>query len=143
VTNNNANAGGGYLRDGDYALTVRGIGLLQTTRDIENVVISAVKGTPVRIRDVGTVGIGHAIRFGVLGRDHDDDLVQGIVLMRKGENPGAVIDGVRARIETVQALLPPGVILRPYYSRDRLVATTVRTVMRNLVEGAVLVVVLL
>ena len=53
--------------------------------------------------------------------DHDDDLVQGIVLMRKGENPGAVIEGVRAKIESVQALLPPGVTLRPYYSRDRLV----------------------
>src|SRR5262249_28270102 len=101
------------------------------------------KGTPIRVRDVGTVGIGTAIRFGVLGRDHEDDLVQGIVLMRKGDNPGAVIDGVRKKIVEVRKLLPPGVTLRPYYSRDALVRTTVTTVMRNLIEGAALVVVLL
>src|SRR5215813_13907235 len=83
VTANNANAGGSYLRDGEYALMVRGIGLIRSTDDLGDVVVAAQKGTPVRIRDIGEVGIGHAIRFGVLGRDHEDDLVQGIVLMRK------------------------------------------------------------
>src|SRR4029077_18965396 len=143
VAANNANAGGSYIRQGEDALMIRGIGLVQSTRDIENVVVAAQKGTPVRVRDIGTVGIGTAIRFGILGKDHDDDLVQGIVLMRKGENPGQVIDGVRKKIAEVQQLLPPGVELKPYYSRDRLVQTTVTTVMRNLVEGAVLVVLLL
>ena len=122
---------------------IRGIGLIQSTRDIENIVVAASKGTPVRIRDIGQAGIGTAIRFGVLGRDHEDDLVQGIVLMRKGENPGAVIEGVRKKIEEIQKLLPVGVELKPYYDRDRLVRTTVTTVFRNLVEGAVLVVLLL
>ncbi len=140
---NNSNAGGGYIREGEYALMVRGIGLLQSTTDIENVVVAAQKGTPIRVRDLGQVGIGTAIRFGVLGRDHGDDLVQGIVLMRKGDNPGEVIDGVRKKIEEVRRLLPPGVEIRPYYSRDNLVRTTVTTVMRNLVEGAGLVVILL
>src|SRR5258705_8569970 len=88
VAANNSNAGGSYVPQGQYALTVRGIGLFRGPRDIENVVVSAQKGTPVRVRDIGQVGIGHAIRLGVLGRDHDDDLVQGIVLMPKGENPG-------------------------------------------------------
>jgi heavy metal efflux system protein len=143
VAANNANAGGSYIRQGEDALMIRGIGLVQSTRDIENVVVAAQKGTPVRVRDIGAVGIGTAIRFGILGKDHDDDLVQGIVLMRKGENPGQVIDGVRRKIAEVQRLLPPGVELKPYYSRDRLVQTTVTTVMRNLVEGAVLVVLLL
>jgi cobalt-zinc-cadmium resistance protein CzcA len=143
LANNNSNAGGSYLPQGQYALMVRGIGLIRSTRDIENVVVSAQKGTPVRVRDLGTVGIGHAIRLGALGRDHADDLTQGIVLMRKGENPGKVIEGVRAKIAEIQKVLPAGVELRPYYSRDRLVKTTVTTVMRNLVEGAVLVVVLL
>jgi cobalt-zinc-cadmium resistance protein CzcA len=143
VSNNNANAGGSYVRQGEYALMVRGIGLIQSTQDIENIVVAAQKGTPVRVRDVATVGIGTAIRFGVLGRDHEDDLVQGIVLMRKGENPGAVIEGVRKKIEEIQKILPPGVELKPYYSRDRLVRTTVTTVLRNLIEGAVLVVLLL
>src|SRR3984893_16983320 len=143
VSNNNANAGGSYIREGENALMVRGIGLIQSTQDIENIVVSAQKGTPVRVRDIGRVGIGTAIRFGVLGRDHEDDLVQGIVLMRKGENPGAVIEGVRTKIEDLQKLLPAGVALKRYYSRDRLVKTTVTTVLRNLVEGAVLVVLLL
>jgi len=143
VAANNSNAGGSYVRQGEYALMVRGIGLIQSTRDIENIVVAAQKGTPIRVSDIGTVGIGTAIRFGILGKDHEDDLVQGIVLMRKGENPGKVIDGVRKKIAEIQQLLPPGVELKPYYSRDRLVQTTVTTVMRNLVEGAALVVLLL
>src|SRR6267378_2839162 len=90
--------------------------------------VAAQKGTPIRVRDLADVSIGSAIRYGVLGRDHDDDLVQGIVLMRRGENPGQVIEGVKARAAAVQKLLPAGVELRPYYSRDRLVQTTVHTV---------------
>jgi len=143
VSNNNSNAGGGYIAQGDYRVTVRGLGLIQSLADIEKIVVSAQKGTPVRVRDVGAVGIGHAIRLGVLGRDHEDDLVQGIVLMRKGENPGQVIEGVKRKTAEIQKMLPAGVEMRPYYSRDRLVNTTVRTVLRNLVEGAGLVVVLL
>jgi cobalt-zinc-cadmium resistance protein CzcA len=143
VAANNANAGGSYVRQGEYALMVRGIGLLQSTKDMENIVVAAQKGTPVRVRDIATVGIGTAIRFGVLGKDHEDDLVQGIVLMRKGENPGQVIEGVRKKIEQVQKMLPAGVELKPYYSRDRLVKITVTTVMRNLIEGAALVILLL
>ena len=143
VASNNSNAGSGYIAQGDYRIPVRGIGLLQSVADIESIVVAAQKGTPVRVRDIGEVAIGTAIRLGVLGRDHDDDLVQGIVLMRKGENPGQVIEGVKARAAEVSKLLPAGVELRPYYSRDRLVQTTVHTVLRNLIEGAVLVVILL
>src|SRR6266478_5950653 len=143
VTANNANAGGSYLRDGEYALMVRGIGLIQSMTDIGNIVVTSQKGTPVRVRDIGTVSVGIAIRLGVLGRDHQDDLVQGIVLMRKGENPDAVIQGVARKIAQLKKTLPAGVELKDYYSRDRLVRTTVTTVMRNLIEGAALVVVLL
>jgi len=99
-------------------------------------------GTPVAVK-VRHPGIDTAIRLGVLGRDHEDDLVQGIVLMRKGENPGQVIEGVKATAAAVQKRLPAGVELKPYYSRDRLVRTTVATVLRNLIEGAVLVILLL
>ena len=140
---NNANAGGSYIRDGQYALMVRGIGLVQSLADLESIVVVAQKGTPVRVRDIGHAEIGHAIRLGVLGRDHEDDLVQGIVLMRKGENPGVVIEGVKKKLGQLRSVLPADVELRPYYSRDRLVRTTVTTVMRNLVEGALLVVILL
>jgi len=140
---NNANAGGSYVRDGQYALIVRGIGLVNGLDDIRDIVVAARRGTPIRVGDIGEVGIGHAIRLGVLGRDHDDDLVQGIVLMRNGENPGVVTPGVRQKLAELRPLLPTGVELRPYYSRDRLVRTTVTTVMRNLVEGAALVILLL
>jgi cobalt-zinc-cadmium resistance protein CzcA len=143
VASNNSNAGGGYIAQGDYRVTVRGLGLIRSVEDIEKIVVAAQKGTPVRVRDIGTVGIGHAIRLGVLGRDHEDDLVQGIVLMRKNENPGQVIEGVKRKTAEIQRLLPAGVELRPYYSRDRLVKTTVTTVLRNLLEGAGLVVILL
>jgi len=143
VGSNNSNAGGGYIAQGDYRVTVRGIGLIRTPADIENIVVSAQKGTPVRVRDIGSVDISHAIRLGVLGRDHEDDLVQGIVLMRKGENPGRVIEGVKQKTAEIQKMLPSGVEMRPYYSRDRLVNTTVKTVLGNLVEGAGLVVILL
>ena len=143
VTNNNTNAGGSYVPQGEYALTVRGIGLIQSTRDIENIVVAAQKGTPIRIRDIGQVGIGHAIRFGVLGRDREDDVVQGIVIMRKGENPGQVTEAVKQKAAEIQRQLPAGVEMRPFYSRDILVRTTVTTVLRNLLEGAGLVILLL
>jgi len=139
----NSNSGGGYIAQGEYRVTVRGIGLIKSMTDIGNIVVSSQKGTPVRVRDIGTVSVGIAIRLGVLGRDHQDDLVQGIVLMRKGENPDAVIQGVARKIEQLKKTLPAGVELKDYYSRDRLVRTTVTTVMRNLIEGAALVVVLL
>jgi heavy metal efflux system protein len=135
----NANAGGSYLTQGDYAYMVRGIGLLRSLADIENVVITAHDGTPVRIKDIGRAAIGHAIRLGILGRDNDPDLVQGIILMRKGENASAVLDRVKAKLAQLRALLPSGVSLQPYYDRSHLVETTVHTVEHNLVEGALLV----
>jgi heavy metal efflux system protein len=143
LSSSNSNAGGSYIPRGEYALVVRGIGLIKSTQDIENVVVSAPKGTPVRVRDIARVSIGNALRLGMAGRDHEDDVVQGIVLMRKGENPDAVIKSVATKIGEIKRLLPEGVELKPYYSRDKLVATTVNTVLRNLLEGAALVIVLL
>jgi cobalt-zinc-cadmium resistance protein CzcA len=143
IAANNANAGGSYVPRGQYALTVRGIGLIQSTRDVENIVVTAQKGTPLRVRDIGQVGIGHAIRLGVFGRDGDDDIVAGVIRMRKGENPGQVLEALQAKLAEIRDILPAGVELRPYYSRDVLVKTTVTTVLTNLVEGAALVIVLL
>src|SRR5262249_37329136 len=111
VSASNTNAGGSYIPRGETALTVRGIGLLQSTRDIENTVVAASKGTPVRVGDLGQVGIGTRIRLGMIGKDRKDHLVQGIVLMRKGENPGDVIEGIRKKIRELGTLLPPGVEL--------------------------------
>ncbi|HVN85049.1 MAG TPA: CusA/CzcA family heavy metal efflux RND transporter [Candidatus Binatia bacterium] len=139
----NANAGGSYIAQGDYAYMVRGIGLLSSLADIDDVVVAARDGTPVRVKDIGHAAIGHAIRLGILGRDHQPDLVQGIVLMRKGENPSAVLDRVKAKLDELMPMLPAGVALQPYYDRSHLVSTTVRTVERNLLEGALLVFVIL
>jgi cobalt-zinc-cadmium resistance protein CzcA len=135
----NANAGGSYIQQGDYAYMVRGIGLLSSLDDINNVMVVARDGTPVRIKDIGQAVIGHGIRLGVLGRDHDDDLVQGIILMRKGENASEVLERVKAKLRSLHDLLPAGVAIHPYYDRSRLVATTVHTVEKNLLEGALLV----
>lgn len=139
VAASNANAGGSYIPQGDYAYMVRGIGLLGSTDEIENVVVAAHDGTPVRIKDIGHAAIGHSIRLGILGRDHDDDLVQGIILMRKGENASAVLERVKAKLDELKDILPAGVAIHPYYDRGHLVDTTVHTVEKNLVEGAVLV----
>jgi cobalt-zinc-cadmium resistance protein CzcA len=139
----NANAGGSYIPQGDYAYMVRGLGLLGSTSDIDNVVVAAHDGTPIRIKEVGHAAIGHGIRLGILGRDHDDDLVQGIILMRKGENASAVLERVKAKLAELRDILPAGVTIQPYYDRDHLVHVTVRTVEENLVKGAVLVCVIL
>ncbi len=139
----NANAGGSYIPQGDYAYMVRGLGLLGSTADIDNVVVTAHNGTPVRIKDIGHAAIGHGIRLGILGRDHDDDLVQGIVLMRKGENASEVLTRVQAKLAELRDILPEGVTLQPYYDRSHLVQTTVHTVEKNLIEGAFLVLLIL
>jgi cobalt-zinc-cadmium resistance protein CzcA len=135
----NANAGGSYIPQGDYAYMVRGLGLLGSTADIDNVVVAAHDGTPVRIKDIGQAVIGHGIRLGILGRDHEDDLVQGIILMRKGENASAVLERVKAKLAELRDILPAGVTIQPYYDRDHLVHTTVHTVEENLIKGAALV----
>ncbi len=139
----NANAGGSYIAQGDYAYMVRGIGLLGSTADIDNVVVVARDGTPVRVKDIGQAAIGHGIRLGILGRDHDDDLVQGIVLMRKGENASEVLERVKHKLAELHDILPAGVTIEPYYDRSHLVDTTVRTVEENLLKGALLVSVIL
>jgi len=139
----NANAGGSYIPQGDYAYMVRGLGLLGSAADIDNVVVAAHDGTPVRIKDIGQAAIGHGIRLGILGRDHEDDLVQGIILMRKGENASAVLERVKAKLAELRDILPAGVTIQPYYDRSHLVQATVRTVEENLIKGALLVCVIL
>ena len=138
-----ANAGGSYIQQGDYAYMVRGLGLLGSTADIDNVVVAAHDGTPIRIQDVGHAAIGHGIRLGILGRDHDDDLVQGIVLMRKGENASVVLERVKAKLAELRDILPAGVAIQPYYDRSHLVHTTVHTVEENLLLGALFVCIIL
>ncbi len=140
----NANAGGGFMEQGEQQYIIRGVGLLRSIVDIENVVVSARGGIPVLVKDVATVDIGSVPRQGLVGRDDQDDIVTGIILMRKGENPSLVLDGVKAKLEALNSnTLPKGVTVEPYYDRAWLIARTLKTVFSNLLEGALLVTVVL
>ncbi len=140
VSANNRNAGGSLLDHGEQSLVVRGVGMLRSVADIENVVLAAVRGTPVFVRDVGKVKIGAAPRTGIFGLDAESGLVQGIVAMRRGENPSAVLKGVRRTVDEINSSgLPAGVRITPIYDRTELVESTLRTVSRTLLEGLIIV----
>jgi cobalt-zinc-cadmium resistance protein CzcA len=136
----NGNAGGSYVAQGPQQYAIRGIGLLRSADDIGRVVVAARGGTPILVRDVAQVVVGGVPRLGVVGQDLDDDIVQGIVIMRKGENPSVVLKAVKAKMEQLNdRALPPGVKITPFYDRTWLMGKTLGTVFRNLVEGALLV----
>jgi cobalt-zinc-cadmium resistance protein CzcA len=136
----NANAGGSYVAQGAQQFAIRGIGLLHGADDIGRIVVSAHQGTPILVRDIAQVKIGAVPRLGTVGQDLDDDVVTGIVVMRKGENPSVVLKGVKEKIEELNSRgLPKGVEIVPYYDRTWLMDKTLTTVFRNLVEGALLV----
>jgi cobalt-zinc-cadmium resistance protein CzcA len=140
----NANAGGSYIERGEQQYIVRGIGLLRSIDDINEVVVTEHNGVPVLVRDIATVEIGAMPRQGITGQDDLDEVVTGIVLMRKGENPSDVLAAVKERVEKLNtSILPAGVRVAPYYDRTWLIGTTLRTVFENLLEGAVLVTIVL
>jgi heavy metal efflux system protein len=140
----NSNIGGSYVEQGEQQYLIRGIGLFRTPQDIGSVVLASHNGTPVRVKDVADVTVDSAPRQGVVGQDGDDDVVTGIVLMRKGENPSTVLAAVKERIAVLNAkILPEGVRIAPFYDRTWLIHTTLTTVFENLCEGALLVAVVL
>ncbi len=136
----NANAGGGAITQGHQQLLVRSLGSFRSSADIERVVIAENNGTPVLVRDVAQVRVGQFPPQGLVGQDGADDIVNGIVVMRKGDNPSKVLAGVREKIDDLNARgLPPGVRIVPYYDRSWLIDKTLHTVFANLTEGALLV----
>jgi cobalt-zinc-cadmium resistance protein CzcA len=136
----NANVGGSKVEQGAQQYLIRGIGLLRSKDDIGNIVIAARKGTPILIKDVAQIAVSAVPREGIVGQDQVDDIVTGIVLMRKGENPSEVLKAVKARIEVLNtSILPHGVQIVSYYDRTWLIGTTLHTVFKNLAEGAMLV----
>jgi cobalt-zinc-cadmium resistance protein CzcA len=146
IGNANQNVGGQRLTMGEQAFTIRGIGLIASLADIENIVVVEQKGIPVRVRDVASVSIGSAPRLGIVGKDDDEDIVQGIVLMRYGEQTARTLQNVKDRLEYIRKyVLPPseGIEIEPYYDRGTLVNITTRTVMENLLMGMGLVVLVL
>jgi cobalt-zinc-cadmium resistance protein CzcA len=136
----NANAGGNYIEQGEQQYLIRGIGLLRSATDIGAIVVAEHNGTPLQIRDFAGVTVGSVPRQGLVGRDDEDEIVTGIVLMRKGENPSEVLADVKERIAHLNAaVLPRDVRIVPYYDRSWLISTTLTTVFRNLLEGGLLV----
>jgi cobalt-zinc-cadmium resistance protein CzcA len=144
IASANANTGGGYIAHGYEKQVVRGIGLFRNVADIAHVMVSSRDGVPVRVGDVGLVSIGGAPREGVVAQDTADDVVEGIVLMRKGGEALEVLKGVRAKAQQLNTLiLPRDVQLVPFYDRATLVNHTVQTVEENLAIGATLVLAIL
>jgi cobalt-zinc-cadmium resistance protein CzcA len=140
----NANAGGSYLEQGDQQYLIRGIGLLRSADDIGNIILSEREGTPLLIKDVATIATSSVPRQGTVGKDDQDEIVTGIVLMRKGENPSEVLKAVKTRVaELSDSILPKGVTISPYYDRSSLIDNTLHTVFKNLLEGAALVMIVL
>jgi len=134
------NASGGVLERGAEQLVIRSVGLFRRLDDIGAVHVASREGTPVLVHDVATVTDGWAPRQGVVSRNQQLDTVEGIVLMRRGENPSVVLQRVRDAIDELNIrILPDGIRVQPFYDRTDLVNTTLRTVGRNLLEGAALV----
>jgi cobalt-zinc-cadmium resistance protein CzcA len=143
VVQNNANAGGGYIAHGGEQYVVRGVGLVSSVEQVENVIVAAHEGTPIYVRDVAKVVIGPAIRQGAVTKDGRGEVVTGITMMLFGENSRVVANRVKERMAEVEKSLPPGVETKPFYDRTELVNRTIRTVEKNLIEGAIFVVVVL
>src|SRR5204863_218 len=134
-------AAGNYIEHGEEHYVVRGLGTLAGAEDIAQVVVAARGGIPIRIRDLARVTVGAVPRGGVVTRDREPEAVEGIVLMRRGQNPSAVLDALHAKVEQLNhGILPPGVRIDTFYDRARLVRRTLTTVTHNLVLGALLVV---
>ncbi len=140
---NNQNAGGAMLDNGQQSMVIRGVGLVRTEEDIGNIVVSETKGVPVFVRDIGRVKIGAAPPTGIFGIGEETG-VEGIVLMRRGENPTEVLQGVHDAVEDINTnRLPPGVRIRGIYDRTDLVANTMHTVSHTLLEGLIVMVTML
>ena len=144
LSSNNANSGGGFYSQGGQFFYVRGLGLVKSLADIGNIVVATHTGIPVYIKDIATVTTGHAPRLGEFGYMHQNDAVEGVVLMLTGEQAQNVLKRVEQMTNTLNtSVLPPDVKIVPFYDRTDLIKETTRTVERNLVRGMLLVMVIL
>ena len=141
LTNSNINVGGNTVNIGPQVAVVRGVGLIRSLDDLKNTMLTSSGGNPVLVKDVATVTVGNQPRLGIAGMDDDDDIVQGIVLMRRGEQSTPTITRVKAEVERINAsgLLPPGVKIERIYDRKDLIDITTRTVLHNMVFGITLI----
>src|SRR6516164_5166348 len=153
LANANANGGGSFIEQGAQQINVRAVGLVRHVQDIEKTVLKTQNGTALRVKDIAVVRQGPKIRLGQIGKAihrvdgvvvDDDDVVEGIVFMRKGADTATTLEGIHAMVHRLnEQILPPGVKIVPYLDRDDLVHYTTHTVMHNLTEGMILVVIVL
>lgn len=137
----NINAGGSIIEHGSEVYTVRGLGLVKTISDIENIVVKAREGVPITVKNIAVVGIGSRVRLGMVGMNERDDVVASIVLLRRGDNPLEVLKRVRAKVDEInESLSPLGVNVVPHYDRTTLTHKTLHTIAENLIAGILLVV---
>src|SRR5215475_4393367 len=141
LNNSNINVGGNTVNIGTQSAVVRGVGLIRSMDDLNNTMLTQVGGNPVLVRDVATVSVGNKPRLGIAGKDNDDDIVQGIVLMRRGEQSSPTIARVKEEIERINAsdILPAGLRIERIYDRQDLIELTTRTVLHNMVIGIALI----
>ena len=141
LNNANINVGGQTVNFGTQAAIVRGVGLIHSIDQIERTMLRSSNGTPVLLGDVAQVSVGHQPRLGIAGQDKDDDIVQGIVLMHRGEKSMPTIKAVEAEVQKINSggILPPGVHVEKIYDRRELINVTTHTVLHNMVEGIVLI----
>src|SRR5271167_2974185 len=141
---NNANTGGGFYSQGGQFYYVRGLGLIKDEADIGSVIIGSQNGVPVHVRDVGDVAIGHAPRLGQFGFNKNDDAVEGVIMMLRGDQTQNVLKGVEAKTKELnEHILPPDVKVLPFYDRSDLVRLTINTVEENMLLGMTLVLIVL
>ncbi|MEJ7738314.1 MAG: CusA/CzcA family heavy metal efflux RND transporter [Chitinophagaceae bacterium] len=140
---NNENTGGAYIDKKPNAYFIRGMGLVSSLGDIKSIVVKTVNGIPVLVRDVADVRLGNAVRYGSVTYNGEKEVVGGIVMMLKGANSAAVVERVKKKMETIKGALPNDVEIEPYIDRTSLVNRAVGTVKTNLIEGALIVIIVL
>src|SRR5262249_12634887 len=137
----NRNVGGGFLQHGDQQLAIRGVGYIRSPQDVQSIVLRSESGTPVTVGDVSRVVMSHTPRLGAVGYNVEGEAAEGFVLLRRGENPSVVLNGVHDKVrELNESILPAGMAIRPFYDRTDLVGETLGTVHHNLLFGALLVI---
>src|SRR4029077_18525827 len=145
IANANQNVGGQRITLGEQSYTVRGVGLIGSLRDIANITVATLHGTPVRLRDIAHISVGSVPRLGIVGQDREPDVVEGTILMRYGGETLKTLEGIRARIDSIRRnhILPPGMEIQTIYDRGTLVKLTTHTVIENLLIGMLLVTIIL
>jgi cobalt-zinc-cadmium resistance protein CzcA len=140
LQNNNSVAGGGYIEKTNQSYFIRGEGLVSSFEDIENIVIDQRNGVPVYVKDVASVGFGHATRFGAITGNGEGEKVLGQVMMLKGANSKEVIEAVKDRVAQISPSLPPGISINPFLERSELIGKTTFTIAENLILGCLIVI---